>query len=122
MTADEVLRRAEESGSEVTRRLAAKARVLLAQLGERLAVEDKRAEVVRLRAELAAAKTAVRAPQKPMTPEIRAECVRLYKAGLTVGQVAVRVDRPWSSVRRALVMAGVQMRSAGWPGQGRGGP
>lgn len=110
-----MLRRAEASPSEVTRRLAAKVRVLLAQLGERLAVEDKRAEVVRLRAELGAAKTAVRAPQKPMTPEIQAECVRLYvEKELTVGQVAVRVDRPWSSVRRALVGAGVQMRTQRW--------
>lgn len=113
-SADEMLRRGAESGSEVTRRLTAKATGLLAQLEGRLAVEDKRAEVVRLREELAAAKSRVRAPQKPMTTAIAAECVRLYGEGLTIAEVGGRVDRPWSSVRRALLSAGVRMRSQRW--------
>lgn len=115
MNADEVLQRCEESSSDVTRRLAAKARGLLAQLEERLEADAKRDEVVRLRAELAAAKTAVRRPQQPMTTVVAAECVRLYvEEELTIAEVAVRVDRPPSSVQRALVAAGVQMRSQRW--------
>ncbi len=115
MTADEVLRRGSESSSKVTRRLAEKVTGLLEQLEGRLETEGKRAEVVRLRSELAAAKAVVRQPQRPMTTAIRAECVRLYtEEGLTVAEVGDRVDRPWSSVRRALVSAGVSMRHSGW--------
>lgn len=122
MNADEVLRRGAESASDVTRRLTAKARGLLAELEKRLVVEDKRADVARLRDELAAAKNAVRRPQRPMTTAIRAECVRLYvEEELTVAEVGGRVDRPWSSVRRALISAGVEMRSAGWPSTRAGG-
>jgi hypothetical protein len=111
VTADDVLRHGSESGNEVTRRLTVKANGLLAQLAARLEAEDKRAAVVRLRGELAAAKAVVRRPQKSMTTTVQAECVRLYEQGLTVAQVGDRVDRPWSSVRRTLVLAGVQMRS-----------
>lgn len=115
MNADEVLARGAGSNSDVTRRLAAKAGALLAQLGQRLEAEDKRAEVARLRAELAAAKTEVRRPQRPMTTALVAECVRLYvDEELTIAEVGGRVYRPASSVRRALVSAGVQMRSQRW--------
>jgi hypothetical protein len=115
VSADEVLRRGSESASEVTQRLTVKANGLLAQLAARLEAEEKRAEVVRLRDELAAAKVRVRRPQKPMTTAVAAECVRLYvDGGLTLAEVGTRVDRPASSVRRALVSAGVRMRSQRW--------
>lgn len=115
MSADEVLARAAASTSPVTARLVGKVQALLAQLGERLEAEDKQADVARLRAELAAAKAAVRKPQRPMTTTVAAECVRLYvEERLTVAEVGERVDRPWSSVRRALLAAGVRMRSQRW--------
>jgi HEAT repeat protein len=115
VSADEVLKRGAESDSDVTRRLAAKAQGLLAQLGARLEAEDKRAAVGRLRRELADARARVRRPQKPMTTAVQAECVRLYvEERLTLAQVGDRVDRPPSSVRRALVSAGVRMRSQRW--------
>lgn len=115
MSADELLDKGRASGDVVTRRLAAKVDLLLAQLGRRVGIEESKAEIVRLRAELNATKAKARAPHRPMTTQVAAECVRLYvEERLTVAEVGERVGRPWSTVRRALQQAGVRMRTQRW--------
>lgn len=115
VSADELLPKARASREPVTRRLAAKVDILLEQLRRRVAIEESKAEIVRLRAELAETKAKTRGPGRPMTTAVAAECVRLYvEERLTVAEVGERLDRPWSTVRRALLSAGVRMRSQRW--------
>lgn len=115
MSADELLDKGRASGDVVTRRLAAKVDILLAQLQRRVGIEESKAEIVRLRAELAATKAKARTPHRPMTTQVAAEMVRLYvEERLTVAEVGERVGRPWSTVRRALQQAGVRMRTQRW--------
>jgi hypothetical protein len=38
------------------------------------------------------------------------QAAELYKSGLTISQVAAKLDRPWSTVQTALTRRGVAMR------------
>lgn len=117
MNADEILDRAERSGNEVAKRKVARVRTLLAELEAQLSVADKRAEIARLRTELKTAARQVRRPARPLTTVVQAEIARLYvEERLTMHAVAARVDRSYSTVRRALQNAGVSFRAQGRSG------
>lgn len=115
MTPEEILDRSERSENPIDRQRAARARELLAAMEKRLVAADKMAQIARLRAELDAARGIVRRPPRPLTTTVQAEIVRLYvEERLTMHAVGARVDRSYSTVRRALVDAGVPLRPRRW--------